>query len=219
MVFDMKCKESCYLLTDKYTHTHFLTQWKTDCNHHHFNTTFSRWPPSPPSAPLHSSIEPGRKVITRCISHQGSLKYTAEFVALSEERWQDVSHHWPTGCPTKKKTAAEASDEWGNLWAGLDPSERNFLFGYPKVKMCKTHSAGTPDIKQPIRSYNESIPADSIQCVNASLPGGMQECNGGDGGHLKIVSFKCWGIHLTFHWIKNVCISVNKLTYACITVG
>jgi hypothetical protein len=48
-------------------------------------------------------IRSGTEVITCCISHRGSLKYAAEFTALSEERRQHMSHTLAYRWPHKKK--------------------------------------------------------------------------------------------------------------------
>ena len=75
-------------------------------------------------------------------------------------------------------------------WTHLS-AEKFFLWSYVKDKICKTQPACTPDVKQAFRYHSEAFPQDLMQCVIASLPGRMQEWRGGDGSHMKNVTFKC----------------------------
>lgn len=65
-----------------------------------------------------------------------------------------------------------------------------FLWGYDRSKIYKTHPANTDDLKQQFQQCIQGIPKEMLQCVMTSFPFQLQECTEWHVGHLQSVMFK-----------------------------
>ena len=104
----------------------------------------------------------------------------------------------------------KTSVEWEGQLSGPDFLENEFsLWGYSNAIVYDTYPANIPDFKQQVYQHIEAIPNDLLRCVMDSVLGQMQECRGGDGGHLKNVILMYWWLHFIVHWVKNVHICIS----------